>query len=513
MLKKATSVDEMSSQSDWMEEPDIDIDIDLSDRTFNSFTEEPWYHRLRDKMQDPAMKKKLAIGFGVAALLVALISIAIVLVFLISSGKSVDPPPPKGPISRLGNVPLLSNYILPPGFYAFVFADGLKSPRGMWIDPGNNDVLVVDRSSGGRISVLWDADGDGVSGLDERTVLIDSGLGLNHAVIVKSGYLYASSQSTVYRWPYVSGARTKITTPAEIVVQGMETGGHSTRTLMFDKSNLLYVQSGSGSNVDRTPTRSLIRRFDLSSGIPSGGFNYTSGNIFAIGLRNEVGLRTDADGRIWGVENGCDNLQRVDLGGDIHFTNPAEEINLFIDPKNSSPLGKSGYNSTKTRFYGYPYCWSEGYLPEPYSKGPVEQWAHPDFMEHAPIFTDEWCRDPENVVKPMFGLPAHTAPLDLYFYYGKAFPSDFVGDMFVALHGSWNNSPPSGYKVVRVRFNETKLPYAFESFMEYNNTNNDFTWTFRPSGLALRRCPWKECLLISSDQSSTIYAVTYLGRQ
>lgn len=44
------------------------------------------------------------------------------------------------------------------------------------------------------------------------------------------------------------------------------------------------------------------------------------------------------------------------------------EINLFIDPKNSNPLGKSGYNKTKTRFYGYPYCWSEGELPEPYAK-------------------------------------------------------------------------------------------------------------------------------------------------
>jgi len=83
------SVDEMSSQSDWMEEPDIDIDIDLSDRTFTSFMEEPWYLKLRDKLRDPAVKKQLAIGFGISALLVALISVVVVLVFLMSSSSGL----------------------------------------------------------------------------------------------------------------------------------------------------------------------------------------------------------------------------------------------------------------------------------------------------------------------------------------------------------------------------------------------------------------------------------------
>jgi hypothetical protein len=44
------------------------------------------------------------------------------------------------------------------------------------------------------------------------------------------------------------------------------------------------------------------------------------------GLRNEVGLRADAKGNLWGVENGMDNLNRPDLGGDIHLGNPSEEV-------------------------------------------------------------------------------------------------------------------------------------------------------------------------------------------
>lgn len=34
----------------------------------------------------------------------------------------------------------------------------------------------------------------------------------------------------------------------------------------------------------------------------------------------------DDKGNIWGVENGMDNLNRADLGGDIHLGNPAEEV-------------------------------------------------------------------------------------------------------------------------------------------------------------------------------------------
>ena len=36
------------------------------------------------------------------------------------------------------------------------------------------------------------------------------------------------------------------------------------------------------------------------------------------------------DGILWGVENGADNLNREDLGGDIHNDNPAEGWFLFF---------------------------------------------------------------------------------------------------------------------------------------------------------------------------------------
>ena len=72
------------------------------------------------------------------------------------------------------------------------------------------------------------------------------------------------------------------------------------------------------------------------------------GEVFADGLRNEVGLGwSDATRKVlYGVENGMDNLYRADLGGDIHQDNPAEELNAF-------PIDQPG------RHYGYPWCFSE----------------------------------------------------------------------------------------------------------------------------------------------------------
>lgn len=51
--------------------------------------------------------------------------------------------------------------------------------------------------------------------------------------------------------------------------------------------------------------------------------DFSLGEVFADGLRNEVGLAFDSHGVLWGVENSADNLEREDIGGDITNDNPA----------------------------------------------------------------------------------------------------------------------------------------------------------------------------------------------
>ncbi|MDN8883639.1 hypothetical protein Q0M56_14135, partial [Staphylococcus aureus] len=60
--------------------------------------------------------------------------------------------------------------------------------------------------------------------------------------------------------------------------------------------------------------------------------------------------------------------------------------------------------------------------------------------------------------RPDYALGTHVAPLGLTFAEKAALGSDFANGAFVALHGSWNRKPASGYKVVFVPFGENGRP-------------------------------------------------------
>jgi len=368
-----------------------------------------------------------------------------------------------------------------PGFCAFIWASGLSVPRGIWA-ASNGDVLVLERGLN-QISVLYNQNGN-----VQKTRLAGAS-GINHAVMIGAGYVYAASLTTVYRWAYTPGDRRDLGA-GQVVVNSVPNGGHQTRSLEF-RSGLLYVQVGSNVNVDSTSVRSRIKSFSVTS-IPAGGHNWNSaGQIFADGLRNEVGLRFDSSNRLWGVENGMDNLNRGDIGGDVHDDNPSEELNMFPSPG---------------LFYGYPFCWTQFKLRQNFSNPIGTQWGLPQFMNDG-VHTDAWCRNANNVVPPMFNFQAHMAPLDLLFYYGTTFPIP-SGDLFVAFHGSWNRNPPVGYKVSHVEFSNGR-PVKEEIFLSYIGPGETGSnWRHRPVGLALTQCGGStECLLITSDASNVIIAV------
>lgn len=355
----------------------------------------------------------------------------------------------------------------PPGFCAQTFAESLGKPRGMAI-ASNGDVLVVARPQG--IYALWDTDGDGKALLrSERALLVDAD-DLNHGIAIHAGYLFASSDTTVYRWRYTAGQRTALATPPVKIVVNMNADGrggaqrgHWTRTLVFDALGRLYVSVGSLGNVDRDSYRSRIRRFHANAVLDSTSLDFQSAEVFADGLRNEVGLAFNVSSyanasasaskqALFGVENGADNLNRADLGGDIHNDNPAEELNAF-------DLDAPGTH------YGYPYCWTQ-YAPRlPVAAGADggergRQWAWPDMGKN-----DQFCRAKANNRPPLVAMQAHSAPLGITFF-GAApanftpacgslchsFPCSWRGHAIVGFHGSWNRDVPTGYKVVHVPF-------------------------------------------------------------
>mmetsp|Transcript_31777 Transcript_31777/g.38616 ORF Transcript_31777/g.38616 Transcript_31777/m.38616 type:complete len:271 (+) Transcript_31777:225-1037(+) len=220
------------------------------------------------------------------------------------------------------------------------------------IATGPNSLLAIRRSPRGQIVHVQTSIEDKMP-TSVVTLVAESPEGsedLNHGLALHDGYLYASSSTTVYRWRYTPGTETSppkvgdIETVIVNVSKGAGTtlgapGGHTTRTLALDESGRLYVSVGSKENVDDDSFRSRIRRFELPDQNSTSAISraitlpieFETGEVFADGLRNEVGLAFDSFGILWGVENGPDNLKRKDLGGDIHNNNPAEELNRFTE--------------------------------------------------------------------------------------------------------------------------------------------------------------------------------------
>ncbi|OZJ07002.1 hypothetical protein BZG36_00208 [Bifiguratus adelaidae] len=391
-----------------------------------------------------------------------------------------------------------------------LFADELPRVRSIVFDPvGDLLTLVADQNS---VVALWN-NGTSRATIIDNTV-VPGGQNLTHGLAFSNNYIYATSTTNVWRWPYTPGSRSKITTQGQPVVYNIvnasQVNGHSTRTILIRESDqALFVQVGSGTNVDPNPDRARVRVVDLSnaSALASGGYDFQQAHVFADGLRNEVGLALDADGNVFGVENGADQLNRSDLGGDIHNDNPAEEFNLL----GNSSVGMNGY-----RNMGYPYCWTEYNLTEYTTKalGKGGQWAWPLAQGTQ---TDAWCRNTSNNEQPIVAMQAHSAPLDVIFYNGTgcggqgSLPCSMTGHAIVSFHGSWNRSPYTGFKVVHVPFSRPVTPtgQVLDMWGEQNASlcsSSTGSSCVRPVGLAIRS---DGVLFVSSDSTGEVYSLAY----
>jgi glucose/arabinose dehydrogenase len=84
-----------------------------------------------------------------------------------------------------------------------------------------------------------------------------------------------------------------------------------------------------------------------------------------------------------------------------------------------------------------------------------------------------------------------------------AFPAAYRGDAFVALHGSWNRSVRTGYKVVRVRLRDGAATGEYEDFLTGFVAGDDSVWG-RPVGVTVAH---DGALLVSEDANGTIWRV------
>ena len=112
---------------------------------------------------------------------------------------------------------------VPPNFCSKYFATKGQtfSPRSV-VKTENGDVLVLDRGRNPPAIVsLHDDDNNGVA---ESLSTIAEMAGLNHGLAVHNNFVYASSDTTVWRWPYKANQRVK-STSEEVVVKNINANG------------------------------------------------------------------------------------------------------------------------------------------------------------------------------------------------------------------------------------------------------------------------------------------------
>lgn len=360
-------------------------------------------------------------------------------------------------------------YSVPAGFTATIFSREVPHARVMTQDPkGTLLVSEAGDAPDGKVVALPDFDTDGVA---DKVVTVLSGLNQPHGIAVvcpntgntsadqDACVLYVAETDSLKSYAYDADTMT-VSNPKELIA--LPTGaGHFTRTILpAPDGKSLFVSIGSDCNVcnEANPERATIQKFDLQTNTLS---------TVATGLRNSVFMATNpVDGSLWATDN-----QRDLLGDDI----PPDEVNII----------KQGGD------YGWPICYGQN--------------IHDTDFDKREYFVDP-CADK---IPPHVELPAHSAPLGIAFIPEEGWPDGWGNDVLVAMHGSWNRSMPSGYKVVRIHL---------DAAGNQSGPTQDFMTGFLPAGskkasdaigrpVGLLALPGG-ILYVSDDSQGAIYRVT-----
>ncbi len=346
-------------------------------------------------------------------------------------------------------IPPVEQINLPPGFAISIFVQDLRDPRMMALGPDGN--LYVAERGAGRIVRLPDPDGDGLA--DGIEVVADGMNAPSSIAFYEDGSLYVGETTRILRlsMPDERGFFLK----RELIVDGLPTGGHSTRTVLFSPDwSTLFVSVGSSCNVciEEDERRATIVRYD-----PDG----SGARVYARGLRNAVGITfRPGTAELWATNNGRDWL------GDDQ---PPETVYLV----------QEGIDA------GWPTCHS-GRIVDP-------DYGSPSACD--------------GILAPAVEIQAHSAPLGLTFYDGQQFPKEYRGDLFIAFHGSWNRTVPTGYKVVRIPMRDGADPGPVQDFATGWLRTDGSNWG-RPVDTLTAA---DGSLFVSDDSGGIIYRISYAG--
>jgi glucose/arabinose dehydrogenase len=350
-----------------------------------------------------------------------------------------------------------------PGFKVDQIATGLSEPRLIRTAP-NGDLFIAE-SQKGQIRVLRGIDADGraqtvqvfATGLNKPFGIAFYPLGANPQ------FVYVANTGSVVKFPYQNGdlkARGRAQAVVATIPGGglLRGGGHWTRDIAFSPDGQkMFVSVGSHSNVSDDAEED--HRADILEFNPDG----SGERIYAAGIRNAVGIAIDpSTGVLWASVN-----ERDDLGDDLV-------------PDYITSVKDGG-------FYGWPWYYIGSY------QDPRHAGKHPELKD--------------KVIVPDVLLQSHSASLEMTFYEGKMFPSEYSGYAFAAEHGSWNRSKRTGYKIIYVPVHNGKATGEYVDFVTGFVTPNGEVWG-RPVGVTVAS---DGALIFTDDGSDSVWRVTYTG--
>ncbi len=362
---------------------------------------------------------------------------------------------------------------VPDGFAVEQVASGMGAPRTLVFAP-NGDLFVANSFAGQIIVIRFGEDGrtprDHAVFADD----LDQPYGMAFHPAAAPNQLYVATTNGLLRLPYDGGKAP--TGPAETLFDDIATGGHWTRSIAFSPDGrTLYYSVGSGSNV-------------------------------ALGLGAEPSGWRDsaAPGAVWGDEAGRALVYAMDAEGGnrrVWATGLRNCSGLAVQPQSGTPwcavnerdgLGDNipfdyATSVTESGFYGWPWFYI-GAHADPRHGG-----ARADLAD--------------TVTVPDVLLQSHSAPLNLAFYDSPAWGEAYRGDAFLALHGSWNRGERTGYKIVRLHFENGEPTGVYEDFVTGFVVDDASVWG-RPVGVAV--APNGD-LYFSEDGNGSIWRVRRTG--
>ncbi len=359
---------------------------------------------------------------------------------------------------------------LPPGFEVTIFASLAENyglPRMMTLDKAGR--LYVASAKSNQVLMLPDADKDGVA---ETPVVIAKNLNAPNSLVLVNDDLLIANEDSVVKLTQKNG----IWSAPQPFISNLAFGHHTLKTIKLGPDNHLYINIGSSCNVcvEENPTRATIQRYTLE-GKPAGSLvtlgRHAPDPTWAKGLRNSQGFA-------WHPKTGA--MFATNNGSDMRSTTKNGKVNDEIPPEHLNKI-EAG------KHYGWPYCWA--------NPADLTMIQDPNFLG-----TDGFC---QTATPPAITFISHSTPIGISFLDKTNWPGTYKNDAIVALHGSWNRQNPSGYKLVRVKFDGDKPAEVSDFATGWLSENG--VWG-RPTDVIVGA---DGALYVSDDRAGYIYRISY----